>query len=120
MLPARLSSRFTRFAWVVLAADAALFFMFLGGLLWLWRSVPEEGVKLHGTISTGVDLLGSRTDLLWVGGLGALAVVGNGLLAWLVAPRESVAAMYLLVVTAAVLVLLVGVLLFLADLNRLR
>jgi len=71
-------------------------------------------------VNTGVDLLGTRRDLLWIAALGSAVFVGNSLLAWTIAPRESAAAMFLLGATIPVLLLLLGATGFLAGLNRLR
>lgn len=98
--------------------EGVLFLCFAGGITWLWRSLPEEGVKLHGNIDTGVDLLGTRQDLLWIAVLGAVVYLGNGALAWLVSPREHAAAVFLVASTIPVLLLLIGAVLFLARLNQ--
>ncbi len=117
MLPAL--RRFPRLLWILLAIEAALLALLIGGLGVLVAALPEEGVKLHGNVNTGVDLLGSRNDLLWVGVFGLLVFLGNTLLAWVVAARERAAAYFLVSASMPVLLLLIGVTAFLAKLNRL-
>ena len=117
---ATLVTRFPRAARMLLSGGGILFLMFLVGLAWLSRSLPEEGIKLHANVDTGVDMLGTRQDLLWIAVLGTAVFVGNSVLAWILAPREHAAMFFLLGATIPVLLLLLGSLVFLAGLNRIR
>lgn len=86
----------------------------------LWRSLPVGGVKLHGNIDTGVDLLGNRADLLWIAAAaGFLVGVNSALAAWL-RYREPLAALFLLSAIPALLVGLMGALRFVYLLNTPR
>jgi len=80
--------------------------------------LPVEGVKLHGTVDVGVDLLGNRNDLIWLASLGILIFFGNCVLSVLLAKREKVAALYLLIATALIQVLLIGTVIYLVNLNN--
>lgn len=98
--------------------DVLLFIIYALMFSWLWRVVPQEGVKLHGTVDLGVDLLGNKNDLLWFGGFGGAIFLINVLLAFILARREKVASLYLLFVTGLLFLLLIGTLLFLFRLNK--
>lgn len=87
-------------------------------LYWLWRVVPQEGVKLHGTVDLGVDLLGGKNDLLWFGGFGGAVYLINVLSALVLARREKVACLYLLIATGMIFCVLIGTILFLFRLNK--
>jgi hypothetical protein len=115
----RLFARFPRSARVLLWVEGALLVILCSTLFWLWRSLPDEGVKLHGNVDTGVDLLGARRDLLWVGAFGVLVVTINATLAWIVAPREEAAPLFLIGMSLPILALLLAAVFFLARLNRL-
>lgn len=80
--------------------------------------VPQEGVKLHGTVDLGVDLLGGKNDLLWFGGFGGAIFLINVLLAFFLVRREKVASLYLLFATGMIFLLLIGTLIFLFRLNK--
>jgi hypothetical protein len=105
-------------AWKIFSVDALLLAVYTAMLFWLWKVVPHEGVKLHGTVDLGVDLLGSKNDLLWFGGFGGAIFLINVLLALLLARREKVASLYLLFATGMIFFLLIGTLLFLFRLNK--
>jgi len=105
-------------AWKIFSVDALLLAVYSAMLYLLWRVVPHEGVKLHGTVDLGVDLLGSKNDLLWFGGFGGAIFLINVLLALLLARREKVASLYLLFATGMIFFLLIGTLLFLFRLNK--
>lgn len=98
--------------------DLVLFLVFAGALFWLWKSLPNEVVKLHGTVDNGVDLLGTRNDVLWIGGLAALIFMVNSVLAWLILKKEKLASLYLLVATVPIMVIFIGIIVFLANLNK--
>lgn len=103
---------------LVLIADGLLALLFLALLTVAWRTLPADGVKLHGNIDTGVDLLGRRVELLWVAVAAALIVLGNGGLAAWLRTRQPAAAAFLLGSTVPLLIGFVGVLLFVLSLNR--
>lgn len=104
----------------LLAAQGILAALVALALALVWRAVPPEGVKLHGTIDTGVDLLGSRRDLLWIFTLAVGILGGNAWLASWIRRREPVAALFLLSSTVPLLCGLLGALLFIFLLNRPR
>lgn len=84
----------------------------------IWRRLPVEGVKLHGNIDVGIDLLGTRNDALWVFMSAVVIVVANlGLAVWL-QTRETLAAVFLLGTTIPLLVGLTGALWFIFLLNQ--
>lgn len=87
------------------------------GFFALWRTLPQEGVKLHATIDTGVDLLGTRAEFGWLAGIAATIVVGNTLLALRLRSSQPAAAVMLFATTIPILVGFLGVLLFLLNLN---
>ena len=60
-------------------------------LCFLWFKLPMEGVKLHGTVDSGVDLLGAKNDLFWFGGFGFTVFVFNNGLAFFMLKREKLA-----------------------------
>lgn len=111
----KISSRSVQILWGLIGS---LFLTFLVGLGLLWRVLPDEGVKLHGNVNTGVDLLGSRNDLLWIAVLGSSIISVNGVLAWLAFSRDRAASLFLLSTSVAVMFLMLGVVIFLAVLNR--
>lgn len=84
----------------------------------MWLKLPAEGVKLHGTVDVGVDLLGGKNDLVWLAGLALVIYAGNNLLALFLRKREQVASLYLLISTGLIMVLLIGTVVFLASLNK--
>lgn len=99
-------------------ADLALLLVFLAAIYWLWKALPDEAVKLHGTVENGVDLLGTKNDVLWIGGLALLVFLVNSILAGLTLKREKIASLYLLVATMPIMAIFIGVIAFLADLNK--
>lgn len=99
-------------------AEAVLFALFLGSSVLVWRAVPTEGVKLHGNIDTGIDLLGSRSDVVWIAFTGVGAALGNGALALWLRKRERLASLFLLGTTGLVLLGFSGALWFIFLLNR--
>jgi hypothetical protein len=102
----------------LLGAEVFLLFLLAGSAALVWRSVPTEGVKLHGNIDTGIDLLGSRSDILWVTVAGTGAAIGNVALAFWLKQRERLASFFLLGTTLAVLLGFTGALWFIWLLNR--
>lgn len=105
-------------AWKIFFIDTLLLLIYASMLYWLWRVVPQEGVKLHGTVDLGVDLLGGKNDLLWFGSFGGAIFLINVLLALILVRREKIAALYLLFATGMIFLLLIGTLLFLFRLNK--
>lgn len=102
---------------ILLLASATLAVLWVTAFIVLWRFLPVEGVKLHGNIDTGVDLLGTRADLLWIAATTGLFVgVNSALAAWL-RHREPVAALFLLGTVPVLLVGLLGALFFVYHLN---
>lgn len=104
---------------ILFVSAFVLWMVFEGGLVWLWLSLPKGGIRLHGTVAGGVDLLGGRNELGWLGGLGMLVLTVNSLLAWYLWKKESVASYYLLAAMIPVYILFIAVVIFLADLNNL-
>lgn len=104
---------------ILLIAELTLFLILVVGVAWLRSRLPDEGVKLHGNVDTGVDLLGTRDDLWWLAGIGGAIVLVNGALARFLAPRDAVASLFLFGTTLGVLVLLLVNLLVIAHMNRL-
>ncbi len=102
----------------LLGAEALFLLLLAGSAAAVWRSVPTEGVKLHGNIDTGIDLLGSRSDILWVTVAGTGAATGNVVLALWLKQRERLASFFLLGTTLAVLLGFTGALWFIWLLNR--
>ncbi len=102
----------------LLIAEAALFLAFLASASVVWRAVPAESVKLHGNIDTGIDLLGSRSDILWVVASGVVTSLGNGALALWLWRREQLASLFLLGTTVIVLLGFTGATWFIFLLNR--
>lgn len=102
----------------LLCAEAVLFVLFLWFSVLVWRAVPVEGVKLHGNIDTGIDLLGSRSDIVWIAFTGAGAALGNGALALWLRKRERLASLFLLGTTVLVLLGFSGTLWFIFLLNQ--
>lgn len=105
---------------LLLAVQGFLAVLVALALARVWRAVPPEGVKLHGTIDQGVDLIGSRRDLLWILALAVGIVGGNAWLSFWLRRREPVAALFLLGSTVPLLGALLGALLFIFLLNRPR
>lgn len=102
---------------LLLILEAVLLFAFAVLFTYAWRQLPPEGVKLHGNIDTGVDLLGRKVELVWVAALAALVTVGNsGLAAWLKS-RDPAAALFLFGSTLPLLAGFAGALLFILRLN---
>lgn len=104
--------------WTVFVANTLLFGIFCGGMVWLWKILPAEGVKLHGNINTGIDLLGRRDDLAWFGGMAVIIYLSNSLLAFLFSRREKIATLYLLIATSLIMALLLATLVFLVMINN--
>lgn len=105
---------------VLCMASAALALTWAIAFSVVWRSLPADGVKLHGNIDTGVDLLGTRGDLLWIAAAAGLFVVANGTLAAWLRYREPVAALFLLGAVPVLLMSLLGALFFVYHLNAPR
>ena len=93
----------------------AVFFLLLGSL---WVRLPAEGVKLHGTVDIGIDLLGTKKDVLWFGVFAVTIFLFNMGLALVMVKREKLASIYLVASTGIVLLLLIGTMVFLMRLNR--
>lgn len=104
---------------ILLITEIVLFLMLVVGVAWLRSRLPDEGVKLHGNVDTGVDLLGTRNELWWLAGIGGAVVAVNGILARFLAPRDAVAVLFLFGTTIAVLVLFLVSLLVVAQMNLL-
>ena len=104
--------------WKFIGIDFALLGIFCVMTTVLWLKLPNEGVKLHGTVDLGVDLLGTRNDLIWFGGFGIAIFVINTLLGIILAKWDRIASMYLVVATGLIFMLLVATILFLFRLNR--
>lgn len=102
----------------LLCAEAILCVLFLASAVLVWRAVPAEGVKLHGNIDTGIDLLGSRSDIVWIAFTGVGAALGNGALALWLRKRERLASLFLLGTTVPVLLGFSGTLWFIFLLNQ--
>lgn len=92
-----------------------VFLAFLGGM---WLKLPAEGVKLHGTVDVGVDLLGTKNELGWFGLFGLAVFCINMLLVVILAKRETLAALYLTVATGLIIFFLIVTAFFLLRLNR--
>lgn len=97
---------------------AVLLVIFYALLAFLWIRLPTEGVKLHGTVDIGVDLLGTKNDLFWFGGFGLAVFVVNMSLSLVMVKRERIASIYLVASTGIVFFLLICTMLFLIKLNR--
>lgn len=67
--------------------------------------LPAEGVKLRGTVDTGVDLLGMRSDIWWIAAFASLVYVGNTTIAILLYRYERVASLFLLAALIPLLLL---------------
>jgi hypothetical protein len=102
---------------VFLLVELALFIFFTVSSYLVWRSVPAEGVKLHGNIDTGVDLLGARSDILWIAAAGTAVTLGNMVLALVLRNREWLASYFLLGTTVLLLLGFSGALWFISLLN---
>jgi len=100
---------------IVIVVLFAIFFVLLG---LLWVRLPVEGVKLHGTVDIGVDLLGTRNDLFWFVWFGLVVFVFNMSLAFVMIKREILASVYLVSATGIVCSLLIVTMLFLFRLNK--
>lgn len=96
-----------------------LFLLFFAILALFWLKAPVDGVKLHGTVDIGIDLLGAKNDLIWFGVFGVLVFLVNMSLAFAMAKREFIASIYLIVATGLIFLLLIGTIFFLLKLNRL-
>lgn len=104
----------------LLLAELALFTFFAVSATLVWRSVPTEGVKLHGNIDTGIDLSGNRSDILWIAAAGTLLTLGNAALALALRNHEWLASLFLLGTTVPVLLGFSGALWFIFFLNTPR
>lgn len=102
----------------IAGVDLGLFLVFYALLFWLWLKLPLEGVKLHGTVDIGVDLLGTKNDLSWFGVFGISVFALNLFLAYAMAKKEKIASLYLVVATGLIFILLIGTVFFLMNLNR--
>lgn len=120
MMRAPLLLGFPRPVRILLLASATFTIVWVIAFVAVWRSLPVDGVKLHGNIDTGVDLLGNRGDLLWVAAAAGFVVGVNGALAVWLRHREPVAALFLLGAVPALLGGLLGALQFVYHLNTPR
>lgn len=84
----------------------------------IWRQLPAEGVKLHGNIDVGIDLLGTRNDVLLILGGALVVVIANLVLAAWLQNREKLAAQFLLGTTVIFLAGINGALWFIFFLNQ--
>lgn len=104
----------------LLLTELALVLLLAGSAYVVWRAVPTEGVKLHGNIDTGIDLLGNRSDILWIAAAGIAMALGNVTLALMVRGRERLASLFLLGTAAPILFGFSGILWFIFLLNAPR
>lgn len=103
-----------------LLLELSLFVLFGASAAFVWRAVPLEGVKLHGNVDTGIDLLGSRSDILWIAVAGSTMASWNMILALVLRNRERLASLFLLGTTVPVLLGFSGALWFIFLLNAPR
>lgn len=103
--------------WGIIIVNCILFLCFTVLFYWTMRILPEDGVKLRGTVETGVDLLGSRNELWWILGFGAAIFSGNTFLAFIVRRFEHVASLYLLCAIPPVLLIASAALVVILALN---
>lgn len=91
---------------------------FLLGFGLLWIRLPAEGVKLHATIDTGIDLYGNRVELLWILALAIVMVGGNTALALSLRRTSPFASALLVGATIPLLLGFLGAVAFIASLNQ--
>ncbi|MDO8511799.1 MAG: hypothetical protein Q7S57_00865 [bacterium] len=119
-LPTQPEASFTKRGFLLkIAIFDLVFLLIFFALLWgMWTKLPADGVKLHGTVDVGVDLLGTRNEIGWFGIFGLAVYSVNMLLAFILVKREKIATLYLVVATGLIIFFLIVTAFFLMRLNR--
>lgn len=102
---------------LTILTECALVIVLVAAFVFVWRSLPSDGIKLHANTDTGIDLFGSRQELLWLIGMFIAIIGGNTLLAAALRRQQPLAAVFLLGATLPLLIGSLGVLAFILKLN---
>ena len=108
---------FPQTARLAILTELTLVLAFLATFSFVWRTLPSDGIKLHANIDTGIDLFGSRQELLWLVGMFIAMTGGNTFLAAVLRRQQPLAAVFLFGATLPLLIGFLGVLAFILKLN---